>query len=213
MNYNQYIYNRVAPKIWYVTCDSQFDLAMLFLRPQEYYESPKFKGQIFWLDEYMAWYSSISQTGHFTYPQDWEGFNVPSTVIFGAIGPVPEEKRSMWDYAMVTIALNIARAEQAAPFYVIGARVDNPLAYDHEMAHALYFTNSQYRKTMKKLVEEVPEIGNIFEYLRAIDGGYHESVLVDEVQAYFATGLCPGLKEYKKYTKPFKAVFKEAMSK
>lgn len=71
---------QIIPHVYQLHFDSAYDLAMHFVRMQEYYESPKFRKQIFTLVEYMAWYSKEHGKGAFTYPKDWTGFNVPSDV-------------------------------------------------------------------------------------------------------------------------------------
>ena len=68
---------RVAKGIYLLSLKTQYELAATFLRVQEHYESPKFHGRIFSLEQYMDWYAA--RYGNFTYYKDWSGFNVPST--------------------------------------------------------------------------------------------------------------------------------------
>ena len=72
--------------IYHVSFPNQYLLAATFLRFQEHYESPKFRGRIFDWEEFMDWYAE--QKGKFSYLQDWSGFNLPS--------PVFEPFRSGW---------------------------------------------------------------------------------------------------------------------
>jgi hypothetical protein len=71
------IKRRVAKGIYLVRFATQYELSSTFLRFQEHYESPRFHGRVFSLEEYMDWYAT--RYGNFTYYQDWAGFNVPST--------------------------------------------------------------------------------------------------------------------------------------
>ena len=48
-----------------VRAEHQYTLASAFLRFQEHYESPKFRGEIFSLEEFMDWYAV--EVGNFTY--------------------------------------------------------------------------------------------------------------------------------------------------
>lgn len=65
--------------------DDPHDCAATFLRFQEHYESPEFRGKIFTLEEYQRWYIAHSPrgqtTGAFTYEEDWTGFNIPSEIL------------------------------------------------------------------------------------------------------------------------------------
>lgn len=68
-------------RVLHVQIKDKYDLAMTFLRAQEWYESPKFHHKLFTLEEYMRWYSKAYGKGAFTYPKDWSGFNVPSAAV------------------------------------------------------------------------------------------------------------------------------------
>ena len=54
---------------------------MSFVRMQEFYESPKFKGKYFTLEQYMDYWSKEFGKGSFTYPSVWDGFNIPGKVL------------------------------------------------------------------------------------------------------------------------------------
>jgi len=75
----------LAKNIHLLTFENQFDITSTLLRFQEHYESPKFKGQFFTLEEFKEWYIKNSpkgiETGEFTYYSDWNGFNIPSYVL------------------------------------------------------------------------------------------------------------------------------------
>ena len=75
----------LTPHIHLLSFDTQHDLTSTFLRFQEHYESPRFKGEVFTLDEFQDWYIKNSpngiETGKFTYHTDWNGFNIPSHIL------------------------------------------------------------------------------------------------------------------------------------
>ena len=54
---------KVIPNVYCVTYDTQYDLCMSFVRIQEFYESPKFKGQYFTLEEYMDYWAEEFGSG------------------------------------------------------------------------------------------------------------------------------------------------------
>lgn len=177
--------------------DSQYDLAMLFLRYQEYYESanPKFKGKMFTLVDFMEWYASKHE-GVFTYPSDWAGFNVPDWVINDVSHRIPDFNK--YDLEMRSIVSNIKTklssrrktyaSSNAGKFYLIGAVKGQWDIIDHEIAHGLYYLNESYRKEMDSLVKKMPENekAEMFDYLKKL--GYAKKVWKDETQAYLSTG-------------------------
>lgn len=174
--------NRIAPKaveilknIWLISFDTQEDLALTFLRFQEYYESPRFKGQVFSLDDFKEWYSS-QHGGEFSYVDDWSGFNVPSWVmkpfIDGAFDPLSDLEK----------ALIGMLKDKRDPFYLIGTN-DSLDALEHEICHALFYVDAAYRDSVTATIEHNREkLREVFDKMTEL--GYHESVAVDEVHAY-----------------------------
>ena len=65
----KYTLKEIKGGIFLVEFDNQYDLAMTFLRYQEFYESPKFKGKRFTIIDFMEWYSK-EYDGAFTYTKD-----------------------------------------------------------------------------------------------------------------------------------------------
>jgi hypothetical protein len=91
----------LVDRIHLLTFDNQIDLTSTFLRFQEHYESPFFKGKYFTLDEFKEWYIKTSpngkKSGKFTYYTDWGGFNIPSYILKpfynGAFNPLSENEK------------------------------------------------------------------------------------------------------------------------
>ena len=59
---------RVRKDIFHLKFNSQQELAETFLRFQEHYESPKYRGKVFTLGEFRKWYTDVH--GSFSYYQD-----------------------------------------------------------------------------------------------------------------------------------------------
>ena len=74
---------QIVPNVYLMTYDTRYDLCMSFVRVQEFYESPEFKGRYFTLEEFIDWWSiKMSHIhGAFDYPARWGGFNVPGEVM------------------------------------------------------------------------------------------------------------------------------------
>ena len=218
-------FKQILPHIYQVEFEECYDLAMHFLRYQEYYESLKFHGQIFTLVDYMEWYSKTYGKGSFTYTDDWSGFNVPSQVLI-EVSEAEISDLNKYDIQMRSLVETIRKEEGEHKFYFIGtykkeedeeAAEDLPRVLDHEIGHALYFIDDDYRTSMDKLLDEMPRknYNNAWKTLQKMR--YHPSVCRDEIHAYSCTGpdkgieksltpdICaPFIKEYKKQRRRFK---------
>ena len=166
---------QIADGIHLVRFHSQYALASTFLRIQEHYESSRFRGRVFSLEEYMDWYAA--RFGAFTYFEDWSGFNVPSTALdpfyAGRFDPLLRKERQL---------LRMFR-DVKRPFYVIGLYKPDDLT--HELAHALFFTRSDYRRDARRAMREY-DTRPLARHLASL--GYHRAVLQDEVHAYLIAG-------------------------
>jgi len=165
---------QILKNVWLVSFDTQEDLALSFLRFQECYESPRFRGQAFSLDEFKAWYAA--ENGSFSYVDDWSGFNIPSSMFDpfkrGNFDPLSDREK----------ALIAAFVDEPQPFYVIGANEGSD-ALEHEICHALFYVDPEYRAAAQKIISDnLDKLAHLF--LEVADMGYHQSVHVDEVHAY-----------------------------
>lgn len=165
---------RLADGIFLVRFETQYELAATFLRVQEHYESSRFSGRVFSLEEYMDWYAA--RFGSFTYYDDWTGFNVPSR----AFQPFYEGK---FDPLLVKERRLLRLFEhERTPFYVIGVtRIGSRRELVHEIAHALFFTDAPYRDAVRKAMRGYDTSA----MARKLAGmGYAKRVIQDEVHAY-----------------------------
>lgn len=156
-----------------VKASTHKELSLSFMRFQEYYENPYFRNKVFTCGQLKEWYSL--NYGSDSYIRDWSGFNFPSTVLTpfrnGLFDPLTREENNL---------LKLFKYRHDV-FYVIGANDDDVLR--HELAHALYFSNINYRhKVSTYLDKNKRKIKKSIKYL--IDKGYHPEVIYDELQAY-----------------------------
>jgi hypothetical protein len=160
---------------------SQEELAKTFCRFQEHYESPNdnFRNKTFTLGEYRAWYAKTY--GAWTYYTDWNGFNIPSRVLFpfqlGLFDPLlPEETK--------LLELFSNRDDE---FYVIGTYDGHKEAIGHEICHALWYLDENYRHSARRFVNEIQD-DDIYKKIEKwlLDQGYCEAVMKDEINAYLA---------------------------
>lgn len=156
-----------------IKAHSQKELADTFIRFQEHYESPQFRNKIFTLGQLKNWYSI--KYGADTYSKDWSGFNFPSKILEpfrqGLFDPLTKEEKRL-------LKLLKYRNDD---FYIIGANSDSTLR--HELAHALYHHNINYRKKINQLLDSnKSNIKKVISILLKM--GYHKDVIYDEIQAY-----------------------------
>lgn len=158
-------------------------------RFQEHYESPfeEIRGKVFTLGQLKQAY--CDKKGSFTYfggsvlPADWSGYNFPSWVLEpfnkGLFDPLQPEERDIVE----------ALRAKSGRFYVIGTfgegDTDPRGALDHEICHALYYVNPEYKKEVDSLLAKANLAG-----LKSslIDWGYSsdEQILLDECHAYLS---------------------------
>ena len=171
--------------VYNLTFPTQYHMCSSLLRFQEYYESPRFRGKQFGLEQYMDWYAS-SRDGVFSYFDDWGGFNFPGYVL--------DHVNDFENYPLgVKEGLVFSSVRAHSPdlrqCYVIGTvngKDDGGLA--HEMCHALYYLNPQYAKRVRKLIKaRSSALSPLYKWMKET-AGYHSSVHSDEVNAYCCTG-------------------------
>jgi hypothetical protein len=153
-------------------------MAFHFLRFQEHYESPGFKGTIFTWAQYVAWYKKAR--GSFSYPWDWAGYNFPGHILRpfreGQFDPLTHREKAL----LLTLE---AVGDQD---YVIGTHEDFEDSLDHELAHAFWHLDPDYRSA----VEAVLQDGDYRLQMQALaeGDGYDPAVFMDEIQACAVEG-------------------------
>lgn len=214
------IINQIAPKIFEIQIPDNYERAMLFLRSQEYYESPfvEYKGVYFDVFEYMDFYRKWKGLDYFSYPCDWVGFNVPSWAViestYNAIF-VNKHLATKYDYKMKEIINYIQGIVGVnSDFYLIGTdgNSENNII-NHELAHGLFYVNEEYKKSCLDIYSKINEqvIKSMEDIL--LEMGYCKEVLIDEIQAYLSTGLTSKMckiKGVKTASKAFISNFKNA---
>lgn len=168
----------------HVRADDQHKLCRMFMRPQEFYESPypEIRGRFFTIDQFKARYA-VDNGGVFTYLDDWHGFNIPGHVMiefFSIFSHDLTPSENALDF--FTRGMN--------PFYVIGSHEGNDEedSLEHELVHATYYLNDWYRANANRAVEafqRTPDSAALEAKLK--EWGYGDTTLIDELNAYMAT--------------------------
>jgi len=151
-------------------------LALAFLRMQEHYESPRFRGKVFTHQEYRRWYTE--ERGSFSYVNDWSGFNVPSLAVRKVCYEFLNHSRQEKALFRELCETEVFRHQR---FYLIGTCGTHPETLRHEICHGLYFTSRHYKDTARSVIKRY----SLDELRRQLSTmGYHQSVHDDEAQAY-----------------------------
>lgn len=113
---------------------------------------------------------------------DWGGFNVPGHIVeqFWSLfkNDLLEKEEHLFSHLPSMSAIG-------ADFYVIG--MYNKDSLDHELAHALYYLNNDYFKTMDDLVESLPKTTKEKIKVWLLKHGYSKPQVQDEIHAYLTT--------------------------
>jgi hypothetical protein len=215
-----YKLKEVRPRVYSVVIKDSYDRAMTFCRVQEFYESPnkKFRGKSYSIWDYMKWYSDTF--GGFTYARDWGGFNIP---LKSAVSCYDKIKENLTPYDLVM--KEIIEKIEASMFdkknkkdynaYIIGSEDANGETFKHEMCHALYSIDKNYKREMDGLTSSIEERHYKFLSNNLLEMGYALQVVPDEIQAYLSTSnnhskFYKGIKEaiisnyHKKYSEVLK---------
>jgi hypothetical protein len=175
---------RLAPGVYHLRFKNAVRMASALMRFQEFYESRKFRGTYFSREEFEAWYATM--TGGSTYAHDWaHGFNFPGSVLRsffkGKFSPLTVDESQV---------LRFFDDKPLPRTYVIATpQGADPRLLKHELAHALYFLDPEYKKEVNTALHEVDlePLQKLFaEHLEL--SHYHKAVLMDEFQAYLAHG-------------------------
>jgi hypothetical protein len=192
----------IEPRIFAVVIKDKYERGMTFCRVQEFYESPnrKFRGKTFSMWDYMDWYAKKNGKG-FSYAADWSGYNVPVEVIVDCyhgswIDPKkPKVFETPYDQVMSDILADITHevgASNCLNGYIMGTDRATGDLFEHELCHARYYTDSQYRKLVNSVTKKIKKgLPDQYQQLKKniIEMGYASRVVDDEIQAYMQHGV------------------------
>lgn len=164
-----------------VVCPTQHELADLFMRFQEHYESPnrEFRERGFSREEFESWYSEKFGNGQFTYLDDWSGFNIPGYILHpfftNQFPNITPSEQFILDYF---------KGADLNQIYIIGVHEEDGCeALEHEKSHALFYLNHSYRFRVEIIEKQHwKELVSVRLFLRS--KGYCNKVLIDETNAW-----------------------------
>ena len=177
--------------IWAIKSPDSDTRALMFMRPQEFYESSfeEIIGKQFKVADFVNIYKQHYGKQQFTYGSDWSGFNIPSNILEECMFNVPEDEINNWDKLMLSTINTIKEIEGDHNYYLLGVDELSNSLLEHEFAHAMWFTLPEYKAEMSKMNDECDPTVKDMMYKCITEYGYADHVLPDELQAYMSTGL------------------------
>lgn len=183
INFNAHI---LDDNILHLEFNNIRDQTITLFRPSEYYESPhpNINGKMFSYEDFLLTY--IRPNGEITYFKDWPAFNIPGHVFsefWEKFDNVSSAEGQVYD--LIKSNINMKK-----PYYIISNLVGDKGGYEHELAHAIYYLDEQYKidmdnelknvssKIMKKLYKGLTKIGYPMNIQHIVD---------DEAQSWLAT--------------------------
>jgi len=177
--------------IWAIKAPDSHTRALMFMRPQEFYESSfeEIIGKQFKVTDFVNIYKQHYGKQQFTYGSDWSGFNIPSNILEECMFNIPEDEINNWDKLMLSTINTIKEIEGEHNYYLLGVDELSNSLLEHEFAHAMWFTLPEYKEEMSKMNDECDPIVKDSMCKCITEYGYADHVLPDELQAYMSTGL------------------------
>lgn len=166
--------------------NTQKDLALAFCRVEEYYEgNPKVNGKYLSFVDFID--AFMTDDGKLDYFHYWTGFNIPGNIYMEWSQKNMSDK-TYWETALAQAISSKLDLEK--PFYIIGSKKGSKNVIDHEIAHALYYMNSNYKSAMNELNYNFNKQYRM-QYCKVVKNlksmGYGQNVVRDEIQAYMST--------------------------
>lgn len=183
--------------IWAIKSPDSDTRALMFMRPQEFYESSfeEIIGKQFKVSDFVNIYKQHYGKQQFTYGSDWSGFNIPSNILEECMFNIPEDEINNWDKLMLSTINTIKEVEGDHNYYLLGVDELSNHLLEHEFAHAMYFTLPEYKAEMTKMNSECDPTVKDMMCKCITEYGYADHVLPDELQAYMSTGLGSKMEE------------------
>lgn len=189
---------------------TRYRLASAFMRLQEFYESPysRIRNHRFTHEEYMDAYADEND-GIMSYFDDWQGFNIPGEAVDAFMEKFDEA--SLW-FKELRLIREIKRATQRlGMYYVIGITQGDKRTLLHELAHAFFYLDVNYRDRMMNAYyrweQKSRDAAKIHKLI--CEDKYDKSVAMDEIQAYLATSSRTYLRDSLGYAGQIPGVFKK----
>ncbi len=171
-------YNWLTPKILEIRFDDTYELCNSSYLFSHHYEDPHWNGKVFTRLELDEFYERNYDDAHH-WKKKWSGSNIPDYVF---------ERFIMGDFVGLNdFELDLIQRVRGVsqPYYVIMTSNSAKYTWNHEIAHAIWYTNSEYKRKAQEIVEQNRNLGYLDRAITCLrEQGYADHVLNDELHVY-----------------------------
>jgi hypothetical protein len=178
----------IGENILLLTFEKQKEIAMTFFRVQEFYESkkPSLKDRYFTAFGFLD--ALMNDDGEIDYFSEWNGFNIPGNVFKKWEECVPEDAFTHYEHKML---ISISENIKTNDFYIIGCLEKDKNTLKHEICHALYYLNDDFKIEMTEILKDFHinhrQEFSLLQDTLFNDFEYDYNVLYDETIAWLTT--------------------------
>lgn len=179
--------------------DTQKELTLTFFRFQESYESQnkRLKGKSFSTFEFLD--AMMGKDGNIDYFSGWDGFNFPDSHYESFLNFISDDDITPYEQKLIDAVDKMHEEGTVDNFYVIGILKNDKSVLAHELSHALYYLNEDYRfcakhESLAFAMFDRPYFDKIMKVLYK-ELKYSKDVLYDELVAWMATSSKQELEE------------------
>jgi hypothetical protein len=153
---------QILPKVICLKYYKRFDLGSSVIRIEEYCESrfDQFFHHYFTLPEFVKVWKTTYGEGKFTYIEEFEGFNFPGTEVM-KFNQQYRHDLTLKEAFLFNCINQIVPKEKIHDNYFIAYALENrkneSIVRDHEISHALYYLDREYRNACQRILNNMPE--------------------------------------------------------
>ncbi len=148
----------VKPNIYHVKFKDSVEMSSTTLRIFEHEDSP-FEKHIFSHEEFEEWFDSNISKGKYKYHEESYSLLLYGTLIKSFInmfnGNLTKDEKDFID--MIKSAIPSKAFERNSKYTIICTYREMLVDYNHELAHALFYLNKEYKKTVKQNIRNIPK--------------------------------------------------------
>lgn len=190
-------------KVVFAEFPNRKELTLTMGRLGEFYESAHkhIRNKHFSVETFLDTF--MDSDGNISYFSDWSGYNIPGNIVLKFLhifeyDDITEREMSLIDKTDEILwdgFDEFCENFSSGNFYLIAYMKGDTDTIDHEICHAAYYLNKDYKKAVNKLVKSLDKdlVDHMTEIL--IKMGYNKAVCVDEINAYLSTSTTGYLKK------------------
>ena len=113
-------------------------------------KNPNLKNKPFTVFEFLN--ETMQDSGDMGYFAYWDGFNFPGNVLLDWMKMTPPDGITIYERKLLDAVFDMVDKE--TKFYVIGTPEGDIKTLNHEISHALYYLNQDFKKEMTEILTD-----------------------------------------------------------